>query len=255
MCTLIAAVRHFPEYPLVVAANRDEFLDRPASPPMLWPGAVQFVAPKDERAGGTWLGFNSAGLFVGVTNRFGVPRDDSRASRGRLVAKALETESAQALHRSLAGLGNKEFNAFHLLYADRSHAFVTWSDGLAVRQQELPTGLHVITERSLGGDDKARTELIRREWSVMERSVGPNAEAMETLLRMHGAEDPLGGTCVHLPSLNYGTRSSCIVRVGPPSEAVRFWWAEGHPCTSVYREESELIRALNPEGWAGPATM
>src|SRR5712692_8012823 len=73
VCTLICAFRVFPRWPLIVAANRDEHLNRPASPPRLWPGDLSFVAPRDEAAGGTWLGLNSAGLFVGVTNRFGVP--------------------------------------------------------------------------------------------------------------------------------------------------------------------------------------
>src|SRR5262249_49106759 len=80
MCSWVAAVAVFPEWPLVVAANRDERLDRAASGPRLWPGSPPFIAPVDEVAGGTWLGLNWFGLFVGVTNRFGVGRDDKRES-------------------------------------------------------------------------------------------------------------------------------------------------------------------------------
>ena len=55
MCTLIASVGQVPGLPIVVAANRDEALDRPSSPPSLWHLQPPFIAPRDERAGGTWL--------------------------------------------------------------------------------------------------------------------------------------------------------------------------------------------------------
>jgi uncharacterized protein with NRDE domain len=85
VCTLVAALHHFSGFPLVVGANRDERYDRPASPVQLWQ-AESFVAPRDEAAGGTWLGLNARGLFVGVTNRFGAAKD-RRARRTRLTAK------------------------------------------------------------------------------------------------------------------------------------------------------------------------
>ena len=50
MCTLIIARNVFPSHPLVVAANRDEFFDRPASVPTYWPGPPGIWAPRDERA-------------------------------------------------------------------------------------------------------------------------------------------------------------------------------------------------------------
>lgn len=80
MCTLALAFQKHSGVPLVVAANRDEALDRPAVGPFIWEQG--FLAPRDERAGGTWLGLTRSGLFVGVTNRFPTLRDAARASRG-----------------------------------------------------------------------------------------------------------------------------------------------------------------------------
>ena len=70
MCTLIAIHRTVTGAPLVVAANRDEYLDRPAEGPSIHekPGGP-VLAPRDVRAGGTWLGINPMGVFAGVTNR------------------------------------------------------------------------------------------------------------------------------------------------------------------------------------------
>ena len=70
MCTLIALHRCVPGLPLVIAANRDEFFERPASGPALRDTATgPIIAPVDRRAGGTWLGLNPAGVFAAVTNR------------------------------------------------------------------------------------------------------------------------------------------------------------------------------------------
>jgi uncharacterized protein with NRDE domain len=235
MCTLIATVAPDTDCPLVVAANRDEALDRPAAPPAWWPGPVPFFAPKDLLAGGTWLGVNALGLFVGVTNRFGVPRDERLSSRGELVTWALSHASAQALHQALARVPSGRTNAFHLFYADRQGAFVTWDDGRRLAQSALAPGLHVVTERSLGGDDRARTERITAH--LAQRRGQPMGDGdWQALLRLHDEADPVAGTCVHLPHLGYGTRSSLVLRL-PRSvdEKVTFLWAEGRPCEAPYR--------------------
>ncbi|HEX3772108.1 MAG TPA: NRDE family protein [Polyangiaceae bacterium] len=246
MCTLIAAVRHFEGLPLLVAANRDERYDRAATTVHAWanePGEP-FVAPRDDVAGGTWLGVNAGGLFAGVTNRFGATRDPARASRGTLVVEALRARSAASLHATLAALSSRRFNAFHLLYADAARAFVTWSDGETVRQHELEPGLHIVTESSLGGRDRTRTERLTDLLAAFDRSRAPEPEAMEALLRIHDAEHPFGGTCVHVPELGYGTRSSAVLYAAPRLADSRLYWAEGSPCTTPYEDRSALLRAL-----------
>jgi uncharacterized protein with NRDE domain len=243
MCTLVAALHHFRGCPLVVAANRDEAYDRPSSTVHVWPGE-RFVAPRDEAAGGTWLGLSASGVFVGVTNRFGVPKDATRASRGTLVVESLREESARSLHAALAALRPDRFNAFHLLYADAREAFVTWSDGASLHQQALGDGVHVVTERSLGGDDRARTELVRERVAALDRAGAPDAASMEAILKIHGTPHPLGGTCVHIPQLGYGTRSSMVLFAVDPLEDSRMFWAEGNPCSTPYEDRSDLLTAL-----------
>lgn len=246
MCTLLAAFRQYPEWPLVIAANRDELLSRPASPPFLWPGR-RFLAPRDELAGGSWLGLNRAGLFVAVTNRFGSPRDQGRESRGKLVLEALEHSSARELHAQLSRLAPARFNAFHLLYADAENAFVSWSDGERLSQQELRPGTHVITERSLGGDDRSRTEHIREELRNFPEGT-PAPEAWMPLLRRHAEGDPQGSICVHAPAFGYGTRSSMVLHLSRPPAGSRLFWAEGPPCTVPFEEQGALLGELFSTG-------
>jgi uncharacterized protein with NRDE domain len=244
MCTLIASVRQHPRTPLIVAANRDEVLDRPAAGPFRWPGE-DFVAPRDERAGGTWLGLNGRGLFVAVTNRFPAERKLGRESRGTLVVEALRAPSARALHAHLATLSPTRFNAFHLFYADASDAFVTASDGEALRQAALAPGLQVVTERSLGGDDHARQSLVRAAWpTAAPNGEEPTPEALFALLAQRRPDDPLGGVCVNEPAWNYGTRSALVLFRREPLAASRFFWADGPPNRTPFVERPDLISSL-----------
>jgi uncharacterized protein with NRDE domain len=235
MCTLVAFIHAWTASRLVIAANRDERLDRAASGPTRWVGE-RFFAPRDEVAGGTWLGLHDTGLFVGVTNRAGSPRDATRASRGQLVVDALRLGSAKKVREAFSNsIVARRYNAFHF-YADRDDAFVTWFDGSAMHQQELSRGLTVVTERSLGGDDHGREAWGRRQLEpLLTRAAPPTLEDLAPTMRDHVEGDPLASTCAHVPALGYGTRSSLLLEV--PSEAgrSRWLWADGPPCTTPYK--------------------
>ena len=68
MCLILFAYRVTPEAPLIVAANRDEFYDRPAQCAHFWPDVPGLLAGRDQTAGGTWLGISRQGRFAAVTN-------------------------------------------------------------------------------------------------------------------------------------------------------------------------------------------
>lgn len=224
MCTLVVGFAPGTATPVWVAANRDELLARPASGPRRWPGET-FWAPRDEQAGGTWLGLTDGGMFVGVTNRFGAAKDNARASRGALVVDALRAPNARALHAQLSTIDPRKYNAFHLLYADATDAFVTWCDGETLHQQTLTPGVHIVTERSLGGDDHQRTEAIR---AALGGKTTPTPEELQAILKLHHPTDPTGSICVHLPDWGYGTRSSLVLQL-PAGEEPRAFWADGAP--------------------------
>jgi len=249
MCTLAAFVGVSPSLPLVVAANRDEFLARPAVPPFLWsgqPGAPRVLAPRDEQAGGTWLGLNEHALFVGITNRPGTPRARSRRSRGALVADALRAPSAAALHARLADLDPRAYNPFHLLYADRATAHLTWSDGDTLHRADLAPGLHVITERSFGAGSDARGAHVRH---LAEALGGDLTPASLGALLGHHEDDLFASVCVHGDAFGYGTRSSLVLSLGATWADTTWRWAEGKPCVTPFVDQGALIAALS--GGAG----
>lgn len=213
MCTVVIATD-----PFLVVANRDEQLDRPARPPFVWPEG--FLAPRDELAGGTWLGVNAHGLFVGITNRFRAMRDANRRTRGEIVVEALAQKSARDVHLAMRAVDPRAYNGFHLVYADVNDVLATFADGQTLAQVVLGRGMHAITERSFGaGDDSARLARIRRAWPPKDPT---------KLLAEHDPSDPLGSTCIHLPELRYGTRSAMVW------DGSTMLWAEGPPCTTPF---------------------
>lgn len=243
MCTLAVALSPHGPVPLLVAANRDEALDRPSAGPALRQGTVRYLAPRDERAQGTWLGLNARGLFVAVTNRFGGPPDPARRSRGALVTEALQAPSAPALRALLGALRPEAYNGFHLLYADARAGFITVGTGETLTHHALEPGLHVVTERSFGaGADGGRAERVRQAFRAA-AVTGPEAlEQLKPALTLHDDATRIGGSCLHVPERNYGTRSALLLALAGPRS--RLLWAEGHPCEAPFLDRTALLTAL-----------
>lgn len=119
MCLIVVGWRAHPDFPLVVAANRDEFLARPAAPAHWWTDLPEVLAGRDLEAGGTWMGLTRGGRFAALTNY----RDPARhrpgaPSRGALVRDCLAAHhDAEATLRDIAGI-SAGYAAFNLLVSD-----------------------------------------------------------------------------------------------------------------------------------------
>lgn len=241
MCTLVVATRVWEGAPLVVAANRDERLARPASPPHRWSrdDEAPIFAPRDLEAGGTWLGVRGASLFVGITNRYrGVLDSPAPRSRGELVLDALAAGTVEAAADRIAGFDPGLHNPFHLVIADRRAAHLVWNDGQRHHHEVLAPGLHVLSERSRGAAPTERDGLLRRR---LGERLGPGApepglSLWRTLLSEH-ATKVMEGPCVHADDRGYGTRSSTVVRLGADG-AIGFFHADGRPCVTDYEDLS-----------------
>ncbi len=146
MCTLAVYVRRFAEYPLVVAANRDEFLARPAMSPLLLSPAPRIVGGRDLLAGGTWLGISEHGVAAGLLNRrtADAPVADKR-SRGLLMLETLAAPSAADAAQVLAATDPATYNAFTLLVADARTAVVAQNRPDGMQLTELTAGVHVLS--------------------------------------------------------------------------------------------------------------
>lgn len=241
MCTLTVAWQAFADAPVLVAANRDERYSRPATEPALHEGERRVVAPTDGEAGGTWLGYNDAGVVAALTNRW-APTDGRDRSRGLLVREALDRDSAEAAARYVErDLDARSYDGFYLLLADAAACLLVEYDG-GPRVHRLDPGVHVVM--NVGFDDgyflpPEREEPARRQAESGRRlrehlRPEPGESPEDWLDRAAGA---LGnhefGVCVHGDS--FGTRSSSLLRVDSAGRG-RFWFADGPPCEVEFQE-------------------
>lgn len=162
MCTLILLRRPEHRWPVLIATNRDERLDRPwRGPGRHWPQQPDVVAGLDRLAGGSWLGMNDAGVVAGVLNRAGsLGPSEGHRSRGELVLQALRYGSARAAAGALGGLSRAPYRPFNLVIVDRQAACWlrnTGGDGPGqIEVLELPSGLSMFTAHDRNDPDSPR---------------------------------------------------------------------------------------------------
>jgi len=245
MCTIAFAWRAFADAPLVVAANRDEALDRPSEQPAIAEGDPRVLAPRDAEAGGTWLGVNEAGVLVALTNRW-VDREGER-SRGLLVDDALRERSADDAARVVErSVDAATYAGFNLVVADADTATYFEYDG-RLAHRPLAPGVHVVV--NVGADGRFTIPEVRAEAGEEQAE---NARRLSAALQPEPAEtadawrdraaaavaDHDYGVCVHEDG--FGTRSSSLVTVRADG-SVDYAFADGPPCETPFEAvESQL---------------
>jgi uncharacterized protein with NRDE domain len=116
MCLIFIALEVHPDYPMVIAANRDEYYERPSAPAAFWPDAPQLLAGRDLRAGGTWLGVTRSGRIAALTN-YRQPEENhpNAPSRGNLVSDFLFSPEAPAAYLQRLSRNAQRYCGFNLL--------------------------------------------------------------------------------------------------------------------------------------------
>jgi uncharacterized protein with NRDE domain len=262
VCLLIALFRVVPGVPLMVAANRDERLDRPAVvATVLRERAPRIIGGRDLLAGGTWLAVSDAGVMAGLTNQPTADgRDPARRSRGELpLLCAAQPTAQQAVDTLAVGVDPARYNPCWMLVGDREALFaVGIGPGSPVPEiEQLEPGMHVLENAPLRARS-AKAAFVRElvEQRLAEPGAGQDgiAEILQTVLRDHRPAVPeprtdatgrvwpasLTAACVHAEA--YGTRSSSIITVpaaGRPAMLV----ADGRPCEVPMRDVSALWAA------------
>jgi uncharacterized protein with NRDE domain len=263
MCTLIVRQGLDGWSSTIVAANRDEFYDRPASGPRVLIDRPKVVGGRDERAGGTWLGFTPDGLFVGLTNQrsFGSYNDEAR-SRGELVVEALQTGTFDGVTRYLEEADPRQYNEFNVLYGDGARLAAAYGRGdqSTVELETLGDGVHVLCNDRLGSPEfpkafeaKAAVESIPSgAWEELRESLVavlsdrslPPPESLTPLPSgaPFDAETArrLQAICVDTPV--YGTVSSTLAAINP-GRVERYAFCDGPPDSAPFVDFTELTRS------------
>jgi uncharacterized protein with NRDE domain len=258
MCTLILMFRAREDVPLVVAANRDEFFHRPATTPRVISApedAARITAGRDLERGGTWMGVEHGGLFVGLTNqRTGQSSDTTLRSRGEVVLTALSLRSPDRVCAYLSNLDAREFNPFNLAFgtADSLHVAYARSHERRMEIHALAPGTYVLPNdvvdsptfpkvaraRTLLDPQAAtmplpdlRTALTRVLSDHQRVESAPVDDAHNTALLPAPLLRELSALCVHTPL--YGTRSASLIGLRPGGVAF-YHFADGPPCRTPF---------------------
>ncbi|HEX4779514.1 MAG TPA: NRDE family protein [Usitatibacter sp.] len=231
MCLILIAWRVRADLPLVVAANRDEWRERPTEPAHWWSEHPDLLAGRDLRAGGTWMGVTRGGRFAAVTNfRDPTEKRSAARSRGTLVTDYLTGRAAPGDY--LAGLAAHagEYNAFNLIVGDGQSLWGYGSrDG---PPREIEPGIHGLSNHVL---DEPWPKVVRGRAAMREalEHRDPVPPLFDFLSDARPAPDPeLPGTGVSVDwerrlssaliiGADYGTRASTVVAMSA-SGALRF---------------------------------
>ncbi len=148
MCLIMIAYRTHPKYKLVVAANRDEYYERPTAPAGWWPKEHVVMAGKDLQGDGTWLGITRSGKWAGITN-FREKKEplEGAISRGQLVKDYLISNKGAPVF--MKGIREKvdKYNGFSLVLGDSERLWY-----FSNRENELrvlPAGIYALANSLL----------------------------------------------------------------------------------------------------------
>lgn len=248
MCTVIILRRPGHDWPLMLAANRDEMRDRPwRAPGRHWPDRPEVFAGLDLLAGGSWLGVNDHGVAAAILNRRNSlgPAPGLR-SRGELVLDALDHADARAAATALADLDARAYRSFNLLVADDTDAI--WVRALGPEGPPQPEvrpigpGLSMITAYDLDDLEDPRIGHHLPLWRATPPPdpAGEGWGRWERLLASREGPGDGRGAMTFLLDSGFGTVSSALVALPATGRGDRrlpvFRFAEGHPDAVVWRD-------------------
>jgi uncharacterized protein with NRDE domain len=240
MCILMIVYQLIKDVPILLAANRDEYLDRPTEGPCVLTQAPQTWGGRDKRRGGTWLGINANGLLIGLTNRRvseGFANDPLRPSRGLLCLAALQCHSPAEVITFLTNEPIDRYNPFNLLIANQEEAVWIAYEG-SPKICRLEPGIHILANGDLNDFETAR---IHRARLLLQRNVDIQLHTLLSRLERvcmdhESGADARETICMHRPTENYGTVSSTIIALTPDLRGSVYRYAKGPPCSTPYKD-------------------
>jgi uncharacterized protein with NRDE domain len=224
MCLILLALDAHPDYSLIVAANRDEFYDRPTARATFWTDAPWVLAGRDLKAGGTWLGVDRRGRFAAVTNYRQGHREQAPRSRGHLVSDYLTGPTDGRAH--IAGVERDAalYNGFNLIAGDPGALF--YFSNREGDARELGPGVYGLSNHLLDSPwpkvtagKSALTDLLAGGGKLtpsLFQLLSDRSQATDERLPQTGVTPEWERllSSAFIASEGYGTRSSTVVLVG-----------------------------------------
>ena len=225
MCILFIAVDQHPDYPLIIAANRDEFHARLTQPSHFWKSKPHMLAGKDLQAGGTWLGVAKNGHIAALTNIRAPSKERFDAmTRGELVVNALQYKGSWAVHTQHLKNTATDYNGFNLVYGDwknlqvfnshtqEHHALTQGVYGLSNAQLNTPWPKTQQGVNALNALCQSKQPLVVEQLFAI---LSDPTQASDETLPDTGIAKPWEKmlSSIFIKSPDYGTRCSTVITV------------------------------------------
>jgi uncharacterized protein with NRDE domain len=181
MCLILLAYRQHRDYPLILAANRDEFYARPTQALQAWSDAPHILAGRDLQAGGTWLGVSESGRLAALTNyrgAYGTPNDPVH-SRGELTAGFLQSKVCAQTYLTTLQHKAARYQGFNLLLYDASGLWY-FSNRSEAPAQQLRPGVYGLSNHLL---DTPWPKVTRGKQALRQALIAPSLDALLSLLQ------------------------------------------------------------------------
>jgi len=225
MCILFIAVDQHKDYPLIIAANRDEFHQRQTEFGHWWDTTPPILAGKDLVAGGTWMGITHNGKLSALTNiRDPEKNRDQAISRGELVVNYLTGNENEQDYLAALQRTRQHYNGYNLLFGNWNNLYV-YNNHLN-QSQYLKAGVYGLSNASLNSPWPKTTKGMTALSAYCQSQHAINDEALFSILRddVKAADNELPQTGVpyHWEKLlssafivtpEYGTRTSTVLMI------------------------------------------
>ncbi|CAA0367427.1 conserved hypothetical protein [Alteromonas alvinellae] len=231
MCILFIANKMRDDYPLLIAANRDEFYARPTAPSTFWENHPHLLAGQDLEAGGTWMGVTRNGDIAALTNvRDPHNINKNAVSRGELVANWLEQSPApkgnaeQSAYLAKLEKTRQRYNGYNLLFGNVNALQVY--NNVNNSTHSIDTGVYGLSNADIATPWPKVTQGVTALSDYIEQQSTINDDDLFDILRHENkAEDahlPDTGigyewekalSSIFIQSEKYGTRTSTLLLV------------------------------------------
>lgn len=238
MCTLVILRRPGHDWPVLLAANRDEMAGRPWEPPgRHWPDRDEAVGGIDLESGGSWLARNDHGVVAAILNRAGsLGPAPGKRTRGELVLDALDHADAGAAAVALADLDPGAYRPFNLVLADNSSAWwlAAREGARAIVVERIAQGLSMLTAHDMNDPTSSR---VARYLPQFREAAEPDPESgdwneWKTLLAARETADDYFGAMNIVTDAGFGTLSSSLIALPSPEAGDprgKWLFAQGRP--------------------------
>jgi len=232
MCLILFATQAHAEYPLIVAANRDEAYARPAASAAFWSDHPDIFGGRDLEQGGTWLGIALSGRFAAITNYRQRPRAPAAPrSRGEIARNFLCGSGNTPEYLENIAQRQQEYRGYSLIAGSLDQLY--FCSNRAERTLLIPKGVHGLSNHLLDepwpkvqrGIDRLGQLLAADEQTLTrklfenlaDRTPAPDTALPDTGL---GLERERASSAAFIPGADYGTRASTVILVSAGGEVL-----------------------------------